>query len=80
MTTQIKTWGNSLAVRIPKEISRKLRLHSGSQVQILTNDNTVIVRPVKKEKITLTDLVSKITKENKHSIIFNHKAQGKEVW
>jgi len=32
MTTKIQKWGNSLAVRLPKEVARKLTLQEGSEV------------------------------------------------
>ncbi|MBU1091749.1 AbrB/MazE/SpoVT family DNA-binding domain-containing protein [Patescibacteria group bacterium] len=80
MITKIKMWGNSLAVRIPRDVSQKLRLHSGSHVQFLTDNKTFTVRPIKKERDTLKDLVSKITKENRQTIKFNNEAHGKEIW
>lgn len=34
MTTTIKKWGNSLAVRLPREIIKNLALREGSEIAI----------------------------------------------
>lgn len=31
---QVAKWGNSLAVRIPKAVAEKLRLHEGDEIEI----------------------------------------------
>lgn len=53
MTAKISKWGNSAAIRLPKEIMKHLSLHIGDNIQIVEKDNTVIISIVdeKKEKI-----------------------------
>ena len=44
MTTKIKKWGNSLAVRLPKEMIRRLALKEGSAVFVREVRDTIIIR------------------------------------
>jgi antitoxin MazE len=46
MELQIAKWGNSLALRIPAEIVRRLGLREGATVEAqLTVDGTLSIRP-----------------------------------
>lgn len=44
MTTKLKKWGNSLAVRLPKEMIRHLALREGSNIVVREYKNTIIIR------------------------------------
>lgn len=44
MTTTIKKWGNSLAVRLPREIVRHLALREGSGVVMREERNAIVIR------------------------------------
>ena len=46
MELQVAKWGNSLALRIPSEIVRRLGLREGATVEAqLTVDGTLSIRP-----------------------------------
>ncbi len=46
MELQVSKWGNSLALRIPSEIVRRLGLRDGATVQAqLTVDGSLSIRP-----------------------------------
>lgn len=46
MDLQVARWGNSLALRIPAEIVRRLGLHDGSTVEAaFTVDGSLSIRP-----------------------------------
>lgn len=46
MNLQLARWGNSLALRIPAEIVRRLGLHEGSTVEAqITVDGSLSIRP-----------------------------------
>lgn len=46
MELQVTKWGNSLALRIPAEVVRRLGLREGATVQAqLTIDGTLSIRP-----------------------------------
>lgn len=80
MTTKIKMWGNSLAVRIPREISKKLKLKAGSNVRVSAGSKFVTIQPLKDEEPKIGDLVSRISEKNKHSIKLNGESVGGEIW
>jgi antitoxin component of MazEF toxin-antitoxin module len=84
-TTEIKTWGNSLGVRIPKKVVDALKLHDGSQVKISLDGNKVVLESENNpffdlsQDLNLMTLLSKITSKNKHSSD-EDEAVGQEVW
>jgi antitoxin MazE len=46
MDLQVAKWGNSLALRIPSEIVRRLGLREGATVEVqLTVDGSLSIRP-----------------------------------
>ena len=71
MTTKIKRWGNSYAVRISKEKVRELGLRDGSQVEIK-------IRPAHK-KYSLDELISQIDPNNMPELVDWGPDVGKEI-
>ena len=78
METIIRNWGNSLGIRIPNLIAKKLSLKDGSSVEIEDKKGQIIIRP--KKENDLTDLLKKINKTNIHSEIEIYGPIGKEIW
>lgn len=85
--TEVKEWGNSLAVRIPKKVKDALGLHDGSQMSISLDGNKVILESEDNpffdlsKDISLLAVVGKITSKNRHSgEEFDEMAVGGEVW
>ena len=80
MTTTIQKWGNSLAVRLPKELAESLNWSAGAIVGFEKIGDKIIVtttRPI----YTIEDMVRGITKKNRHKLILpDDKPRGKEVW
>ncbi|TSC80912.1 MAG: hypothetical protein G01um101429_37 [Parcubacteria group bacterium Gr01-1014_29] len=44
MTTKVQKWGNSLAVRIPKEMIQRLALKEGSDIVVHEDKAAIIIR------------------------------------
>lgn len=44
MTTKIRKWGNSLAVRIPKNLIQRLALKEGSDVVVREQKETIVIQ------------------------------------
>lgn len=85
--TEVKEWGNSLAVRIPKKVKDALGLRDGSQMSISLDGNKVILESEENpffdlsKDISLLAVVGKITSKNRHSgEEFEDGAVGEEVW
>ncbi|OHB11550.1 MAG: MazF family transcriptional regulator [Candidatus Zambryskibacteria bacterium RIFCSPLOWO2_02_FULL_44_12b] len=79
MTTKIRKWGNSLAVRIPDEFAENLDLRDGSVVGFQQLGDRMIISKTK-PKYTLEDMVKGITKKNRHKEFDWGKPMGKEIW
>ena len=45
MATTIQKWGNSLAVRIPSDLIRRLALKEGSGVVVCEEREAIVIRP-----------------------------------
>lgn len=82
MNTKIQKWGNSPAVRLPKEIADKHFLREGSNVSVLEGKEQIIIKPIKKKKtdVKLSDLTRKISSKNIHKEISFSDAVGNEIW
>jgi antitoxin MazE len=63
---QIVKWGNSLAIRIPKQVLTDARLAEGDAVEIKVSRGRLELSAT--ERIpTLKELVSQITRENRYA-------------
>lgn len=65
MQTQIAKWGNSLAVRLPREIVQAAALAEGSSIDLVVEDGVVVLRPTR-PRYRLEDLVADMTPEAMH--------------
>ena len=79
MTTKIAKWGNSYAVRLPKDVLDKLSLREGSSVVVSTESSNIKIKPTK-TKETLGELISRINRGNLHEVIDWKGNNGNEVW
>lgn len=79
MKTTVQKWGNSLAVRIPHNISKDTKVVEGSSLEILVKDGNIILSPSKKE-YSLKELLKGINEENIHEEITTGDRIGGEVW
>lgn len=80
MHSQVQKWGNSLGVRIPKFLARKLNLHSGSQVEVGMDDSNCHLVITKTES-ELDTLLNRINTSNLHIESFvDDKSKGSESW
>ena len=78
MEAIVRKWGNSLGIRIPSLIARKLTLKDGSYVDINDKGKVIIIKPVKKNK--LSEMLSNINEQNIHKEIETGGPVGKEIW
>jgi antitoxin MazE len=76
----ISKWGNSLAVRIPLALAKQASLGEGDCVKIaLDRDGAIVLRPARR-KYALSDLVSRITRKNRHRETDWGRPEGEESW
>ena len=80
MLATVSKWGNSRALRIPKELALESGLDFGSKVELILERGELRIVPVKEPRYTLEELVAQITPVNRHGEIDIGPAVGKEVW
>ena len=80
MTTKVQKWGNSLAVRLPKELADRFSLYQGSSVVISNDKESIKIKPVIEKEMSLREMVKKINKFNRHEEIDFGPPVGKEVF
>lgn len=78
METQIKRWGNSLALRIPKPLADEVGLEEDALVELSVVDGALVAAPA--FELSLEKLLAQVTEENLHSEIDTGPAVGKEAW
>ncbi len=80
MRTRIAKWGNSLAVRIPKEVAQEARLREDDALDVsVAEDGAVLLKPLNRP-VTLAELVARITPANRHGEDVWGKRKGNETW
>ena len=80
MRTRVVTWGNSLAVRIPKAYAGELGLVSEAEVNLSIDQGTLVLAPTVPYKVTLRSLLDKVTKANTHREVDTSMPEGNEAW
>ena len=76
---QMVRWGNSLAVRIPKNVADEARLAEGDRLVLqVVSPGNIAIKAI--ERPTLDQLLERITPENLHKEINWGKAVGNEAW
>lgn len=53
----VQKLGNSLAVRIPMALANEVGIEAGTAVEITTQNGSIVVRPRKRPKYRLRDLL-----------------------
>ena len=80
MKTAVQRWGNSLALRIPRAYAVETKIQDGSEVELTLKGGALVVRPVRRKRQALSDLLNQITPSNLHGEVATGKAVGQEIW
>lgn len=80
MRVQVQKWGNSLALRIPKPFAEEVEVSEGTVVDLRITDGKLVVTPTKRRKVTLSQLLAKVTKSNLHEEVDTGPSVGRESW
>jgi antitoxin MazE len=78
MKAFVQKWGNSLAIRIPKNIIKNTNVSEGSSMNIMVENGNIVLSPSKKNYF-LKELLKNITNENIHSEIETGDQVGGEI-
>lgn len=80
MRLQVRKWGNSLALRIPRSFAVESCLEQGSEVDLSLVKGRLVITPVGKPSYTLDSLLAAVTTENLHGEMGTGPSVGKEAW
>ncbi len=80
MQTKVQKWGNSLGVRIPRSFAAEAEVDAGSVVDISMEKGGLRIRPVRRRRYALRELLRKITARNLHEEVATGAAVGREAW
>jgi antitoxin MazE len=76
---KVRKWGNSLAVRIPREAAERAGIHEGDSVAVTaTNDGVTFAR--KRRQYRMEDFAKRMTPENQPELVDWGPPVGKEFW
>jgi len=83
MVSKIKLgkWGNSIGLRIPKDIAEALAFAEETEVKLIQSGDRLIIEPIKpQKKYSLDQLLENMSEENVHNEIEWGKSKGQEWW
>ncbi len=80
MKSTVKRWGNSLAVRLPKDLAQTLELDEGSDITLEIVENGLLVKSSKPQRRDLESLLDGVTRETIHDQTDWGEVVGKEAW
>ena len=78
MQVNVSRWGNSLGLRVPKEIAARVGLREGARVQIDAKGKTIVIS-VERPTFELGELLEGMTPEAMHDAFDWGEDVGREV-
>jgi antitoxin MazE len=75
---QIAKWGNSLGVRVPRDVAARAGLTEGARVDIEAADDGRIIITRSRRRFTLEELLAGMTPEREHRLEDDH-PKGEEI-
>lgn len=80
MQVRVQKWGNSLAVRIPKPLAEDAEVTEGTVLNLAVSKGRVVATPIRKEKLSLKQLLARVDKKNIHMDVDFGSPVGREIW
>jgi antitoxin MazE len=80
MHTKIQKWGNSLGLRIPRSFAAEAQVEEGSTVDLSVKNGGLLVRPLRRRKYALSELLKNVTRRNLHGEVSTGGPAGREIW
>ncbi len=78
MIVAAKKWGNSLAVRIPRDIAQTLHIENDTMLELTLREGVIVIEP--RETKTLESMVAAISSTNLHGETDTSESIGNEEW
>lgn len=80
METRVRKWGNSLAVRLSKQVVRELNLSEGAYVAIDVDEGKISLEARGTKRYSLRQLLAKVTRKNLHGESESGPPVSQEIW
>ena len=80
MQTQIKKWGNSLALRIPKSFALDANLRQNELVDLTIEKERIVITAIGEKEYSLDELLERVNERNLHGEFDTGAPVGKEIW
>ena len=80
MRTKVQKWGNSLGLRIPKAFAEEASVDEGSTVDLSVRNGLLVIRPVRRRRYELAELLAGVEEGNLHGEISTGEPRGRESW
>lgn len=78
MVTQIAKWGNSLGIRVPRDVAARLGLSEGTRVEIEAHADRLVITKAAR-RFTLEELLEGMTVDRQHPAIADDDPRGSEA-
>jgi antitoxin MazE len=80
MHVRVQKWGNSLAVRIPKPLAEDAEVKEGTVLNLAVSDGKVVATPIARRKLSLKQMLAKVTRQNLHAEVDSGPSVEREIW
>ena len=82
MRGEVKKWGNSLAVRLPRDLANSLHLSEGSALELELVGGGLLLRAARprRHRLTFEELLEGLTPETAHGEVEWGVPRGREAW
>ena len=80
MHVRVQKWGNSLALRIPKPLAKDAEVKEGTVLNLAVSEGKVVATRVQHQKLSLSELLAKVSKKNLHGEADFGRPVGREIW
>jgi antitoxin MazE len=77
MRASIARWGNSLAVRVPKELAASVGLREGAAVEMTVEDDAIVLR---RRRYDIRELVAAMADKEPPPLLLDDEPRGSETW
>lgn len=77
MRASLAKWGNSLAVRVPKEVAASVGLREGAALDLTVEDGALVLR---RRRYDLDELVASMAGAQPPPLLFDDEPRGSEAW
>ncbi|MBA3811027.1 MAG: AbrB/MazE/SpoVT family DNA-binding domain-containing protein [Caulobacteraceae bacterium] len=77
MRSSIARWGNSLAVRVPREVAETMGLREGVTLDLTMDDDAIVLR---RRRYDIRDLVAAMADTEQPPLLMEDEPRGGEIW